>query len=249
MSATQSILVTREMSDDQRELAKKIGLVLVEMPAISITYRDNWLSVQDTVRRAGKMVIAFTSANGVRGFERFRRAGLDLPENLRVYAVGGKTAEALFEAGWDKKDIRTPERQDGVGLAQLLADDFLNGEVPADTVVLHFCGNRRRDEFRQYLKESNVQVRDIVVYATDLNEMELPDNLNTFEAILFYSPSAVQAFRNSGGFTRNGLPELFAIGSTTAEELSIESGKHVHISPQPDTEMFLKFVAKLMEDI
>ena len=248
MSKTHRILITREMTEEQRKFAGELGLSVDEIPAISIRYRDNWLSVQDAVRKAGKIALAFTSANGVRGFDRFRQAGLELPDHPRIYAVGGKTAEALLEAGRDKKDIRIPESQDGVGLAQLLADDFLNGEVPADTVVLHFCGNRRRDEFRQYLEESRIQVRDIVVYATELNEMELPGDLSSYGGILFYSPSAVQAFRNSGGFTRNGLPELFAIGSTTAEELSIESGKHVHISPEPDTEVFFRFAARVLEE-
>lgn len=248
MPKTHSILITREITDEQRQLGYKLGLDAEELPAISIAYRDNWLTVQDTVRKSGKVVLAFTSASGVKGFDRFHKAGLELPEKTRVYAVGGKTAEALTDAGWAETGIRVPDRQDGVGLARLLADDFLNGVVPADTVVLHFCGNRRRDEFRQYLEESKIQVRDIVVYATELNDMELPENLNTFKAILFYSPSGVQAFRNSGGFTRNGLPELFAIGATTAEELSIESGKHVHISPEPDTEVFLQFVARILEE-
>ncbi|MDX1592560.1 MAG: uroporphyrinogen-III synthase, partial [Balneolaceae bacterium] len=242
------ILITRELTDEQLQIAEDAGLDVEELPAISITYRDNWLSVQDTVRKAGKIVLAFTSANGVKGFERFRKAGLDLKDNTGVYAVGGKTAEALMESGWDEADIRIPDRQDGVGLAQMLANDFLKGNVPADSTVLHFCGNRRRDEFRQYLADVHIVVKDIVVYKTELNEMNLPEDLNEFKGILFYSPSAVQAFRNGGGFTRNGLPELFAIGPTTAQELSIESGKHVHISPEPNTEVFLKFVARVLEE-
>ena len=75
--------------------------------------------------------------------------------------------------------------------------------------------------------------------------MELP-NIQ-FDGILFYSPSAVQAFRNSGGFMNTALTELFAIGETTAEELSIESGKHVHISPEPNTEKYLRFVAQTLD--
>ena len=76
--------------------------------------------------------------------------------------------------------------------------------------------------------------------------MAIPEK--PYSAMLFYSPSAVQAYRKSGGFQKQPLPELFAIGPTTAEELSIESGKHVHISPEPDTEVFLRFVAQILSE-
>jgi uroporphyrinogen-III synthase len=161
-----------------------------------------------------------------------------------MYAVGGKTAEALKSAGYD--NVKSPGQQDGVGLAHLIIDDFLrNPELKAAT-VLHFCGDRRRDELRHYLTESEIPVKDIVVYKTELNEMQIPEG--RFDAILFYSPSAVQAFRNSGGFAGDDLPELFAIGYTTAEELSIETGRHVHVSPEPDTEVFLEFVAQVLRN-
>jgi uroporphyrinogen-III synthase len=57
----------------------------------------------------------------------------------------------------------------------------------------------------------------------------------------------VQAFRQSGGFRQlSELTGLFAIGPTTAEELSIESGQHVHVSPKPDTDIFLRFVSRIL---
>jgi uroporphyrinogen-III synthase len=246
MPKTHSILITRELSEEQRKLAAGLGLKVNEIPAIRISYRDNWLSVQDIIRKAGHMVLAFTSANGVRGFDRFRKAGVSIPENTPVYAVGGKTAKALADAGFDEKDIRIPQQQDGVGLAHLLTDDFLHQPEMNEATVLHFCGNRRRDEFRQFLTELEIPVKDIVAYKTELNEMNLPDDTGSYDGILFYSPSAVQAFRNSGGFKGKRIPELFAIGKTTAEELSIESGGHVHVSPEPDTDVFLKFVVQVL---
>lgn len=248
MPESHTILITRELSDEQRSLAAGLGFQVNELPAISIEFRDNWLTVQDIIRKAGQMVLAFTSANGVKGFDRFRKAGIEIPENALIYAVGSKTSEALTEAGFDEKNIRIPQRQDGAGLAHLIVNDFLNEPELKGATVLHFCGNRRRDEFRQFLTDLEIPVKDIVVYKTELNEMNLPARLDVYDGILFYSPSAVQAFRNSGGFTANDLPELFAIGNTTAEELSIESGRHVHVSPQPDTDVFLRFVARVLEE-
>lgn len=203
------------------------------------------MSVQHVIEESERPIFVFTSQNGVEGFNRFRQAGVNIPDNIPVYAVGGKTAEAL--AGLGFKDVKTPDQQDGVGLAHLVIKDILENREMKNATVLHFCGDRRRDELRHYLSESEIPMKDIVVYSTKLNEMQFSEGLDKFSGILFYSPSAVQAFRNSGGFSQPVLPELFAIGYTTAEELSIETGRHVHISPEPDTEVFLEFVARVLE--
>ncbi len=242
MPETRNILVTRELSDEQLDFAESLGLKVTIEPAITIVFRNDWLSVQSVVESPGPIVSAFTSRNGVEGFLRFKQAGVEFPEDMKIYAVGGKTAEVLESAGFD--NVKAPLQQDGVGLAHLIIDDFLRSPELKDAIVVHFCGNRRRDELRHYLAESEKPVKDIVVYKTELNEMQIPEG--RFDAILFYSPSAVQAFRNSGGFKGGDLPELFAIGNTTAEELSIESGKPIHASPEPDTEVFLKFVARFL---
>ncbi len=242
MPNTRNILITRELTNSQRSLADDLGLSVTEEPALTIEFRSNWLSVQRILDESKKVVFAFTSRNGVKGFDQFRQAGVRFPENTPVYAVGGKTAETLKDIGFD--DVSVPDQQDGVGLAHLIIDDFLKMPELKDTTVLHFCGDKRRDELRHYLTESEIDIKDIVVYATKLNQMKLPSE--PVDGILFYSPSSVQAFRQSGGFRQPELPELFAIGSTTAEELSIESGRHVHISPEPDTVVFLRFVARVL---
>ena len=245
MPKTHNILLTRELSNDQLVLAESLGLNVVIEPAISISFRNDWVTVQSIIEKSKNVVFAFTSQNGAKGFERYRAAGVEFP-NVPIFAVAGKTANALTEMGF--KNIVTPHRQDGVGLAHKIVEQFLKTPELKDASVLHFCGDRRRDELRHYLMELEITIKDIVVYKTELNEMNLaPDN---FDAVLFYSPSAVQAFRNSGGFSKkeNDLPELFAIGNTTAEELSIESGRHVHVSPEPDTDLFLKFVGRVLDE-
>ena len=238
-------MVTRELTDEQHSLARDLGLDPFSEPAISIEYRSNWLSVQSAVEKANPAIFAFTSQNGVKAFDQFRQAGVTFPDDSPIYAVGGKTADALHEIGFENVSI--PKHQDGVGLAHLIINDVLKTPGLKNVTVLHFCGDKRRDELRHYLTESEIDIKDIVVYATKLNQMKLPSE--PVNGILFYSPSSVQAFRQSGGFQKyNNQPELFAIGPTTAEELSIESGRHVHISPEPDTEVFLRFVARVLRE-
>ncbi|CAN5265546.1 hypothetical protein BH23BAC3_BH23BAC3_11650 [soil metagenome] len=239
-----NIFITRELSDDQISLAESLGLNVVAESALTIEFRNDWMSVQSAVERSENVAFAFTSQNGVKGFHQFKSAGVNFPEKSPVYAVGKKTAEALREIGIE--NIKSPDKQDGTGLAHLIIDDFLKTPELKNADVLHFCGDRRRDELRHFLTDSNIRVKDIVVYKTNLNQMNMPGT--DFDATLFFSPSAVQAFRQSGGFNTSSLPELFAIGPTTAEELSIESGRHVHISPEPNTEIFLKFVARILNE-
>lgn len=241
MDTMKNILVTRPLTDAQLELASRLGLNSTIVPAINITFRDNWSSIQQTIDNTENPAFIFTSKNGVKAFGQFLEHGGTLSPEIPMYTVGQKTADYLSDLGFSSN---TPEEQDATGLAKLILQDTLESNLPPNTSILHFCGNKRRDEFRQFLNDSDLEIRDIVVYKTDLNRMELPDM--EFKAALFYSPSAVQAYRKSGCFQKQPLPELFAIGPTTAEELSIESGKHVHISPEPDTEIFLRFTAQIL---
>jgi uroporphyrinogen-III synthase len=237
-----TILVTRELSDEQLILAEELSLRVIVEPAIRFDFRHEWYTVTEALESATHPVFAFTSQNGVEGLRRLLQSGYTLPEGVICYAVGGKTAEALASIGIE---ALVPDLHYGEHLGQKIVEDLGSARL-ADVAVFHFCGNRRREEMRQVLENSGVEVKDIVVYKTLLNQM--PINLEGVEGVLFYSPSAVEAFRKSGGFKTDPLPELFAIGETTGQELSIESGRHIHISPMPDTEQFLKFVKRILSE-
>ncbi len=243
MPKPKNILITRELSDQQLQLAEKLGLNVTVEPAIDIRFRNDWVSVHSAVTNSEHPVFVFTSQNGVRAFLQFVEAGLEISETPLIYAVGNKTSELLKEHGYVSL---VPDEQNGAALARLILDDLQAGRLSGTVTILHFCGNRRRDELRQLLTEAEVEVKDLVVYRTVLNRMNIPKGEP--EGILFYSPSAVQAFRQSGGFRNEIESRLFAIGPTTAEELSIESGEHVYVSPEPDTEIFLKFVATVLTE-
>ncbi len=240
MDDLRDILVTRDLDDEQVAFANAIGLNPVMVPSIDITFRDNWVSVERVLADRERSVFAFTSQNGVKAFERFQSAGIELPKDIDVFAVGEKTAEALADLGYK---AQVSDQQNGIGLGNLIIEEY-NSVAPGEVTVIHFCGDKRRDEMRQILHKSGIDSKDVVVYQTELKKMHIPER--QFEGVLFYSPSAVQAFRASGGFRADVTAELFAIGTTTAEELSIETGRHVHVSPTPKTEEFLKYVAEVL---
>lgn len=230
------IFVTRPLTEDQVLYAKALGLGPVIEPALRVEFPDVSDKFLKKLDRYQYAVWVFTSQKSVEVLKRIQNSAYRIQEIPVIYAVGDKTGEALSEMGID---ARVPDQQDANGLARLIKQDFIS-EKPA---VVHWCGNRRRDEFGDQMKIAGFRYIDIEVYRTELNNIRIPDE--KLDAILFYSPSAVEAFRESGGFDRE-LPELFAIGNTTGEALSLESGKHVHIPNEPSTEALLKLVADIL---
>ncbi|MEX2435799.1 MAG: uroporphyrinogen-III synthase, partial [Balneolaceae bacterium] len=109
MSTRHNILITKELSSDQRKLTESLGLHVVERPAIDIKFRNNWASFELILKKTDDPVFVFTSRNGVLGFDKFMKAaGTTYPANIPVYAVGSKTAEAVREL--DFKNITIPRQ-------------------------------------------------------------------------------------------------------------------------------------------
>ena len=74
---------------------------------------------------------------------------------------------------------------DAVSLAELIAEDRFVDEV------IFFCGDQRRDELPEILRQHEVVVNEIVVYQT----IAVPHKIEKqYHGILFFSPSAVQSF-------------------------------------------------------
>jgi len=243
MKNRHKILITRELTDEQLQFADDLGLDVTVEPAIRFEFRKKWSSVVNSIEGAESPIFAFTSQNGVNALEKLMEQGYTPPVNVVFYAVGEKTASALQELGYT---AIVPELSYGEQLGEKIAADLKQSGLK-DATVFHFCGNRRREELRQTLEKSDIDIKDLVVYKTIINQMNI--NGDDAEAVLFYSPSAVEAFRKSGGFRDGNLPELFAIGHTTAQELSIESGRNVHVSPNTNTEDFLAFTSRVLSEI
>ena len=237
------IVITRQISSEDQQLAERLKLTIHVKPAIETRPRLDWSDVETILINPDYPIFAFTSRNAVRALNSYPKGGQTLLNGKRVYAVGSKTAAELRKLGCDPL---LPDQCDGSGLAKKITEELLGCSHSRIPGVLHLCGNMRRNEFRDYLEGSGIDVRDLVVYRTIL----LPMNFDTIpkDALLFYSPSAIESFRKSGGFTHpsHQHSELFAIGHTTAEELSIETGRHVHVSPQTDSKELLRFTAEIL---
>ena len=103
--------------------------------------------------------------------------------------------------------------------------------------VTHFCGNLKRDELNEILSQNDITVNEIEAYRTVLNERKFED---TFNAVMFYSPSGVQSFI-ADNKVNNAI--AFCIGQTTANEAKKHFSK-VEVSAMQTIESVIKSVNK-----
>ncbi len=226
-----NIVITRSLTGQQIEYARILGLEPVIKPALEFEFPEYWDEVLKFINENPKAEWVFTSTNGVKALREMMKSGLQVRPETRLFAVGSKTRDALQEIGLDAK---IPRMQDSRHLAELIIEE---GKINS---VLYFHGNLSREEITDRLTDNNIKVIELEVYRTIIKPVSLPEE--PISAILFYSPSAVEGFKQGEGF--NGeLPALFAIGPTTAKAIQKETDQNVKIAGQPDTEELLRTVS------
>lgn len=215
------ILCTRPLTPALVDEAADNG---VSIDDISFIETESILSVE--VQQEIELVsteittVVFTSMNAVDAVTIF----LDghQPEWM-IYSIGTATARLIKEYFGEERIAGTAN--DASALAELIAEDRFTDEV------VFFCGDQRRDELPDILKQHDIEVNEIVVYQT----IEVPHKIDKFyHGILFFSPSAVRSF-----FKLNKLEEktiAFAIGNTTANEIKKFSNNRIIISDEPGKE-------------
>lgn len=189
-----TILSTKRLLTNQRELLLNAGLGFVEYNAIRI------VGVPFTLSRKLTNII-ITSQNGATIFiDALKRCPTEVKQSPKKYfAVGSKTSTLLAKQGIKV----TKTAQNASELAQYIAR-----EHPEDTFT-YFCGKQRREELPKILKEAGVCCNEVVVYETYEQEQSFD---RIFDGVLFFSPSGVAAFTKA-----NATQSIaFCIGETTA---------------------------------
>lgn len=150
--------------------------------------------------------LLFTSRSGVKIFLNYlKRAGLSI-EGKTVIAVGKATAELLQEANC----LLVAEEESSEGVIDLLQRLPLKG---AHLFWPHSAGSRPL--IGAFLSRSKVVFDEFVLYHTLAIETPFPE-LETIDAIIFTSPSTVDAFCSLHGKSA-AKKELRAIGKITEQ--------------------------------
>ena len=218
------ILSTRELPAELLLEAKKKGMEIVVQSFIQVQpiFNDTLRQqVQPLFRQSLHAV--FTSANAVTAVAAYKDPG---PVQWQVYSLDGATGRELEISLQVKPEITATH-------AKILAEKIAAKGTISE--VIFFCGNKRREELPSILKQHNIAVREVVVYETT----EKPVAVDTaFDAILFFSPSAVNSF-----FAANTLPAhtvCFAIGPTTAAALEPVTNNRIIISASTSAESMVQ---------
>ena len=226
-----TVLFTRTPEPAHRQFAQSLGLQLHAMPLIKTTLHTDAGALTAALVTDQNAAVAFTSRKAVAFAAQFAEV-VEILTTRHVFAVGAKTAEALANTGLH---AAYPAVQTASELAMVLGAHA--GKVKD---VIHPAGNRRRADLEKGLQRQGIGYTPITVYDTATLHPE-PDLPEALAAVVFASPSAVQAFFQQGFGELTAAP-CYAIGPTTAAAVRAY-GRACNMPPRPGFDTLLQLVA------
>jgi uroporphyrinogen-III synthase len=226
-----SILSTRPLAPSLIEEAEAAGISIDELSFIE-TEPVQSVEVQQEIENTylQSATVVFTSVNAVDAVA----AGQEGQQpDWKIYCIGHATKQLVKKYFGEESIEGTADN--ATELAELITE-----ESAADEVIF-FCGDRRREELPDILRQHDIEVTEIVVYQTLL----IPNKIEkAYHGILFFSPSAVESF-----FKHNKVNErtiLFAIGNTTAGEIKKYITNKIIISDAPGKESLVRKMIEIV---
>lgn len=217
------ILSTKLLSEPQKKLLTDTNSILFEYDAIHIEYID--FEAPENIQNA-----IFTSKNAAQALIYSKnKERLNTIENC--YCVGKSTKLFLEENG--QKVAKTTK------YASELADFIINHHK--NEAFYFFCGNLRRDDIPERLKNAKIECFEIKTYKTELNSIKFDQY---FDYILFFSPSGVQSFMAKNNF---GDATAICIGETTASE-AIKFTNAVHLANETSIDSVVEKVVSVIKN-
>lgn len=217
-----TILSTRPLAHTVMQVAEEQG-IQIDIASFIETKNtiDKTVGNRIVQLAAKEIAVVFTSMNAAEAVIDFLKA-LDANPGWTIYTLGGITG-TIIKSYFTESEVFS-SAINGAQLAQIIIDN-------QEEEVAFFCGNLRRDELPDVLNAQHIKVEELVVYETIETAVKIEKD---YSGILFFSPSAVKSFFSLNKITAATV--LFAIGSTTAEELKRFSGNKVLVSTQPNKE-------------
>jgi uroporphyrinogen-III synthase len=253
------VVVTRalEQSEALVQALREAGAKPVVLPMIKFAPPDDFVPLDEALHHARNFDwLLLTSQNAVRALQE-RCVALDLGiagifESVKIAAVGPASAEAARELGL--KVIYVASKYQGVALANELA-----GKLKSARVFLP-RSDRANQDLVDALIGHDAVVAEVIAYKTELpsgNDLaEIHTQLKQgVDAVLFFSPSAVNHFRDVLGqkdFERlaetsslaaigpmteaalreAGVEQIIVAKSAIVPSLISELNRHFAVSPQ-----------------
>ena len=172
-----------------------------------------------------KIVAVFTSKNAVNAVVQ----QLSSVPDWDVFCISGVTKQTVINFFTDKINIVSAKNAAGLAEEIIAAKTIKN--------VVFFCGNQRLNDLPEMLAQQGIGVKELIVYTTEETPHTIQKN---YDAILFFSPSAVHSF-----FSVNTIPVnvlLFSIGKTTTSAIQTYCSNLVHTCEFPGKEQMINLV-------
>jgi len=213
-----SILSTKTLSAEQRQVFLDANFDLLE---------QDFIEIKNTIFELDKINtnLIFSSQNAVLSLT--EQNGWEMLKSKSVFCVGLKTKELLEHHGFKVEAYMDYASE----LAEIITLIY-NKES-----YTFFSGNLRKETLPKALKSAGITFNEIEVYQTKLAPFKI-SNLEKFDGILFFSPSAVESY-----LTNNRIQNeiCFCIGETTASALENKT-KNIIIAEEPTIEDVIEAV-------
>ena len=218
-----NILSTRPLSGSVIQEVLDNGIMIDVQSFIEVEPILNETTI-NKIKETGKQehTVVITSMNTVE----FLAKHIHPPLNWKIYCIGNTTKQLVNQLLGEGLLAGTAEDADH------LADQIIADKISS---VLFFCGDIRRDDLPNKLKNNDVSVEEVIIYKTI--EMDVNINVN-YSGILFFSPSAVRSYFKHNKVT--GETVLFSIGNTTTKEIKSFVNNKVVTAKETDKESLVK---------
>ncbi|HEX2606135.1 MAG TPA: uroporphyrinogen-III synthase [Flavisolibacter sp.] len=221
------ILSTKKLEPALLVQAREKGFTIRDQAFINIRYIENeTLKTQIAYLAELPLAAVFTSSHAVKAVERYLT---DKVPGWNLFSLSGKTRTTILNA-----QRLPPIILEEADHAAALAEKII---LRQPKEVVFFCGTRRREELPALLAASGIGVQEVMVYESEETPVRIGE---AFDAVLFFSPSAVHSF-----FKENQLNDTtvcFAIGGTTRTALQTYTGNTIITCAQPAPEKMLESV-------
>ncbi len=227
------VLSTKKLEPLLVEQANQNGIEIIEQEFISvkpILSKEKQDEIMSWTQKEDLTTVVFTSANAVAAVKHYLPKNDAGPLHWHVFCISGRTKNAVSTLINPEKIPATA--QYGKDLAQKIIASGVKQ-------IVFFCGNKRREELPVRLKDAGITVHEIIVYETVETPVTAIENI---DAILFFSPSAVNSFFSANQLNANTV--CFAIGHTTAEAIADFTCNTIITSEYTSQEMMLASLIK-----
>lgn len=219
------ILSTRPIEPSQIKTARELGIDIECISFIETSpIIDKELNKKIKELLLTESTVVFTSMNAVDAVA--CHLSKSKPD-WRVYCIGITTNKLVKHYFGETAIIGTATN--AAELAGLIVEERKTSRL------VFFCGDQRREELPEILRNNNIRVNEIEVYRTT----EIQHHLEkVYDGVLFFSPSAVSSF-----FNLNKVPAstiIFSIGTTTASEIKTHTNNTIVVSELPGKDSLVK---------